>query len=192
MVVSYSFLWKRGASERGDFWQEGQTCSNRPSSGALSDLASLFTWSRSHTLGRRKATKQRLPFPKSSSSGSFDPDEEQSWIDISTNITLSFGPARTSDPRMLRAARRRRANKLAFTASLPRKFFAKIRLALNEYWLSNKPPSDTSLIMPTAAPSARSILSVASLRVEPTQRRENAQVLCFFLIPQRRGSLAGR
>jgi hypothetical protein len=134
MVVSYSFLWKREQ-------EKAETSGGKDKPAAIviirSDLGPgerVYVVPITHfgpaqgdqtKIAIPQVVKQRLGWTRN------DPGS------TSANITLSFGRARTSDPRELRAARR--ANKPAFTVSYRGSSFAKIRLALNEYRLSNKP-----------------------------------------------------
>jgi hypothetical protein len=122
------------ARESGDFWREGQTCSNRHHPERSRTWRTCLRGP-DYTLwaGARRPNKDcHSPSRKAAARL----DEERSWIDISEyNAFVWPGP----DLRPTRTSRGAQGQQTCLYGFLPRKFFAKIRLALNEYRLSNKP-----------------------------------------------------
>jgi hypothetical protein len=136
MVISYSFLWKQEQ-------EKGETSGRKDRPAAIvvirTDLGPdelvyvvPITHSQPAHDDRSKilvprTIKQRLGL-----------DEEQSWIDISEyNAFVWPGPDLRPTKPSIRASMH--AQQTCLYGFLPRTFFVKIRLALNEYRLSNKP-----------------------------------------------------
>jgi len=136
MVVSYSFLWKREQAK-------GETSGRKDRPAAIVIIRSaLGPGELVHVVpithsGPAQSDQTKIAIPQVIKQR-LGLDEEQSWIDISEyNAFVWPGP----DLRPANASRGPSAQgqQTCLYGFLPRKFFAKIRLALNEYWLSNKP-----------------------------------------------------
>ena len=136
MVVSYSFLWKREQ-------EKGETSGRKDRPAAIvivrSDLGPgelVYVVPITHSApAQGDQTKIAIPQVVKQRLGL---DEERSWIDISEyNAFVWPGP----DLRPTKTSRGPSAQgqHTCLYGFLPRKFFAKIRLALNEYRLANKP-----------------------------------------------------
>jgi hypothetical protein len=134
MVVSYSFLWKREQEKA-----ESSGRKNKPAAIVVirSDLGPgerVYVVPITH-FGPAQGDQTKIAIPQVVTQR-LGLDEERSWIDISEyNAFVWPGP----DLRPTRTSRGAQGQQTCLYGFLPRKFFAKIRLALNEYRLSNKP-----------------------------------------------------
>jgi hypothetical protein len=134
MVVSYSFLWKREQ-------EKAESSGRKDKPGAIviirSDLGPgerVYVVPITH-FGPAQGDQTKIAIPQVVKQR-LGLDEERSWIDISEyNAFVWPGP----DLRPTRTSRGAQGQQTCLYGFLPRKFFAKIRLALNEYRLSNKP-----------------------------------------------------
>jgi hypothetical protein len=134
MVVSYSFLWKREQEKA-----ESSGGKDKPAAIVIirSDLGPgerVYVVPITH-FGPAQGDQTKIAIPQVVKQR-LGLDEERSWIDISEyNAFVWPGP----DLRPTRTSRGAQGQQTCLYGFLPRKFFAKIRLALNEYRLSNKP-----------------------------------------------------
>jgi hypothetical protein len=134
MVVSYSFLWKREQ-------EKGETSGGKDKPAAIviirSDLGPgerVYVVPITH-FGPAQGDQTKIAIPQVVKQR-LGLDEERSWIDVSEyNAFVWPGP----DLRPTTTSRGAQGQQTCLYGFLPRKFFANIRPALNEYRLSNKP-----------------------------------------------------
>jgi hypothetical protein len=136
MVVSYSFLWKREQEKAESSGGKDETAAIVIIRSDLGPGERVYVVPITH-FGPAQGDQTKIAIPQVVKQR-LGLDEERSWIDISEyNAFVWPGP----DLRPTKTSRSPsgEGQQTCLYGFLPRKFFAKIRLALNEYRLSNKP-----------------------------------------------------